>query len=206
MTINSLEKGLQELNFHVDENQLKQLQAYVDMLMRWNKVYNLTSLKDKDDILRLHILDSLAVAPFVNGQNCLDVGSGGGFPGIPLAIIFPDRRFTLLDAIGKKTRFMQQAAIQIGLPNIRVVQARVESWSPEALFDVIISRAFSSIPNFVSLTSQHLSGQGSIYAMKGRYPEDELEELAPEYQVVAEHKLAIPGLDVERYLIEIQRI
>ncbi len=202
----SIDEGLQELNCLVSEVQIRQLQTYVDMLFRWNKVYNLTAIKNKDDILRLHIFDSLAVAPFIKGRHFLDVGSGGGLPGIPLAILFPERHFTLLDTVGKKTRFMQQAIIEIKLPNVSVVQTRVESWSPDTLFDAIISRAFSSVADFVSLTGQHMHKQGSLYAMKGRYPKDELIALEPQrYHVVAEHKLEVPQLNAERYLIEIKR-
>ncbi|MEE9303609.1 MAG: 16S rRNA (guanine(527)-N(7))-methyltransferase RsmG [Thiotrichaceae bacterium] len=202
----SLEEGLQQLNCSVNEAQTQQLHRYVEMLLRWNKVYNLTAINNANDILRLHIFDSLAVAPFIKGECFLDVGSGGGLPGIPLAILFPQRHFTLLDTVGKKTRFMRQAVIQIKLPNVSVVQTRVESWSPDTLFDAIISRAFSSVADFVSLAGQHLHEQGSLYAMKGRYPKDELTALEPQkYKVTAEHKLKIPQLDAERYLIEIKR-
>ncbi len=208
----SLEAGLQSLNCStgesqgkgLDETQVAQLQAYVEMLLRWNKVYNLTSIRNVDDVLPLHIFDSLAVAPFIKGEHFLDVGSGGGLPGIPLAIRYPERRFTLLDTVGKKTRFMQQAAIELKLPNVSVVQARVESWASDTVFDAIISRAFSSVNDFVSLTAQHMHKRGSLYAMKGRYPKDELAQLPNEYHVVAEHKLEVPQLSAERYLIEIQ--
>ncbi|MEE9352694.1 MAG: 16S rRNA (guanine(527)-N(7))-methyltransferase RsmG [Thiotrichaceae bacterium] len=200
----NLEAGLQSLNCPMDEGQIIRLQTYVDMLLRWNKVYNLTAIRNVDDVLPLHIFDSLAVAPFIKGKQFLDVGSGGGLPGIPLAICFPERQFTLLDTVGKKTRFMQQAAIELKLPNVSVVQTRVESWSSDIVFDAIISRAFSSLNDFVSLTAQHMHKQGSLYAMKGRYPKDELAQLPNGYHVVAEHKLAVPQLDAERYLIEIK--
>jgi len=200
----SLVEGLEELNASMTDTQVKQLQAFVDMLMRWNKVYNLTAITDADDILRLHIFDSLAVAPFIKGDHFLDVGSGGGLPGIPLAILNPERQFTLLDKVGKKARFMRQAAIELKLPNVSVEQTRVESWSSAMVFDAIISRAFSSVADFVSLTGKHLHKQGSLYAMKGRYPIDELAQLPQQYRIVAEHKLQVPQLDAERYLIEIK--
>ncbi len=200
----SLEAGLEALNCSVNETQIKQLQGYVDMLMRWNKVYNLTAITDADDVLRLHIFDSLAVAPFIEGRSFLDVGSGGGLPGIPLAILNPERQFTLLDKVGKKSRFMRQAAIELKLPNVSVEQTRVESWSSDIEFDAIISRAFSSVVDFVSLTGKHMHPQGSLYAMKGRYPTNELAQLPQQYRVVAERKLQVPQLDAERYLIEIK--
>ncbi len=186
------------------ETQLIQLQTYVDLLIKWNKTYNLTAIKTANDILPLHLFDSLAVAPYLKGDCILDVGSGGGLPGIPLAILQPDRRFTLLDTVGKKTRFMQQVVIELKLPNVSVVQARVESWSPQKSFDAIISRAFASVQDFVTLTAKHLQPEGSFYAMKGRYPKDELIALPQGFYVVAEHELDVPQLDAERYLIEIK--
>ena len=200
-----LQAGLDELAMTVSAEQIDLLQNYTDLLMRWNKVYNLTAIKDADQMLPLHLFDSLAVAPYLQGKNCLDVGSGAGLPGIPLAIVQPERQFTLLDTVGKKTRFMQQAVIQLKLPNVSVTQARVESWSPKFAFDAIISRAFASINDFVSLTAHHLKPQGTLYAMKGRYPAQEMTQLPAAYQVVAETKLQVPELDAERYLIEIRQ-
>lgn len=202
-TGNKIRAGLESLGCLMGAPQLEQLETYVDLLIKWNKTYNLTAIKTPDDILPLHLFDSLAVAPYLKGNHFLDVGSGGGLPGIPLAILQPDRKFTLLDTVGKKTRFMQQAVIELKLPNVSVVQARVESWSPEKPFDAIISRAFSSVHDFVTLTAKHLQPQGSLYAMKGRYPKDELMTLPQGYCVAAEHKLDVPQLDAERYLIEI---
>ena len=200
---NKIKTGIESLGCLMDAPQLEQLETYVDLLIKWNKTYNLTAIRAHDDILPLHLFDSLAVGPYVKGGHVLDVGSGGGLPGIPLAILQPDRKFTLLDTVGKKTRFMQQVVIELKLPNVSVVQARVESWSPEKQFDAIISRAFASVQDFVTLTAKHLLPQGSFYAMKGRYPKEELLALPQGYGVVAEHKLEIPQLDAERYLIEI---
>ena len=127
----------------MNEQQAAQLQQYLQLLQRWNKVYNLTAVRNLADMQPLHIDDSLSVAPFIRGETCLDVGSGAGLPGIPLAIVQPERHFTLLDTNGKKTRFMQQAVLELGLKNVKVVQTRVESWQPDAPFDAIISRAFA---------------------------------------------------------------
>lgn len=189
----------------MDSCQTQQLQHYLQLLQRWNKVYNLTAVRDPAQMQLLHLDDSLSVAPFIRGETCLDVGSGAGLPGIPLAIMQPERQFTLLDTNGKKTRFMQQAALELGLQNVRVVQARVEAWQPGKAFAAIISRAFASLHDFVSFTGTYLAEDGILYAMKGRYPHSELAELPAGWRVTAQHPLHVPGLDAERYLLEIQR-
>lgn len=187
------------------EAQQQQLSHYLQLLQRWNKVYNLTAVRNPAQMQLLHLDDSLSVAPLMRGETCLDVGSGAGLPGIPLAIVQPERRFTLLDTNGKKTRFMQQAVLELGLKNVKVIQTRVESWQPPAKFDAIISRAFASLADFVSFTGQHLQEGGILYAMKGRYPEAELAELPAGWHVTARHPLQVTGLDAERHLLEIQR-
>ncbi|MBU2005224.1 MAG: 16S rRNA (guanine(527)-N(7))-methyltransferase RsmG, partial [Gammaproteobacteria bacterium] len=157
--------------------QEQKLQRYLQLLQRWNKVYNLTAVRDPAQMQVLHIDDSLSVAPYIRGETCLDVGSGAGLPGIPLAIIQPERHFTLLDTNGKKTRFMQQAVLELGLQNVDVIQTRVESWQAASCFDAIISRAFASLYDFVTFTGKHVCENGILYAMKGRYPDSELAEL-----------------------------
>lgn len=183
----------------------EQLQHYLQLLQRWNKVYNLTAIRDPAQMQVLHLDDSLSVAPFIHGKTCLDVGSGAGLPGIPLAIVQPERQFTLLDTNGKKTRFMQQAVLELGLSNVEVIQARVETWQPERCFEAIISRAFASLHDFVTLTGKHACEGAILYAMKGRYPASELAGLPAGWQVVAQHPLHISGLDAERHLLAIQR-
>lgn len=185
--------------------QSQKLQHYLQLLQRWNKVYNLTAVRDPAQMQLLHIDDSLSVAPFIRGETCLDVGSGAGLPGIPLAITQPERRFTLLDTNGKKTRFMQQAVLELGLKNVTVIQTRVESWQPGHCFDAIISRAFASLYDFVTFTGQHACENAILYAMKGRYPADELAALPAGWQVVAQHALHVPGLEAERHLLELQQ-
>jgi 16S rRNA (guanine527-N7)-methyltransferase len=185
--------------------QAQQLQHYLQLLQRWNKVYNLTAVRDPAQMQLLHLDDSLSVAPFIRGETCLDVGSGAGLPGIPLAIVQPERQFTLLDTNGKKTRFMQQAVLELGLKNVSVIQTRVESWQPPACFDAIISRAFASLYDFVTFTGKHAGENAILYAMKGRYPQAELAELPSGWKVAAQHELHIPGLEAERHLLELQR-
>lgn len=199
------QQGLQQLNSNPSEQQLVKLQAYLQLLQRWNKVYNLTAVRSPADMLPLHIFDSLAVADYIRGDNCLDVGSGAGLPGIPLAIMQPDRQFTMLDTNGKKTRFIQQAIIQLGLSNAIVVQTRVEEWQPEQKFSAIISRAFASIGDFVTNTASCLQDNGILYAMKGQLDQIELNELPKEFALKHTHQLIIPMLDAQRHLLEITR-
>ena len=198
-------QGLSVLKCDLDGEQLDKLQAYLELLQRWNKVYNLTAVRDPEQMLPLHIWDSLSVASLVKGENCLDVGSGAGLPGIPLAIIYPQRTFTLLDTNGKKTRFIQQAIMELELQNASAVQTRVEQWQPEQKFSAIISRAFASLSDFVTVSAAHLQDQGILYAMKGRYPEQEISDLPQGWGVVKAHDLVVPGLDAERHLLELMR-
>lgn len=194
-----------ELGLVLNSGQDQQLQQYLELLQRWNKVYNLTAVRDPAQMLPLHLWDSLSVVPFIKAEQCLDVGSGAGLPGIPLAIMRPQQQFTLLDTNGKKTRFIQQAALELGLANIKVVQKRVEQWQPEQKFAAIISRAFASLADFVTVSGLHLQAQGRLYAMKGRYPESEIVELPQGWSVAGSHQLMVPGLEAERHLLELTR-
>ena len=198
-------KGLKALDLDINELQLEKLKQYVDLLHRWNKTYNLTAVREPAQMIPTHIFDSLVVAPFIEGKNCLDVGSGAGLPGIPLAILQPDRNFTMLDTNGKKTRFIQQAIIELGLNNADVVQSRVEQWQPQHHYEAIISRAFSSVADFVNGCSALLAENGSLYAMKGQYPVQELAYLPKGFQLESKHELAVPYIDGERQLLRITR-
>ena len=200
------QQGLQQLDCKPSSQQLEKLQSYLQLLQRWNKVYNLTAVRDPADMLPLHIFDSLAIADYIQGNHCLDVGSGAGLPGIPLAIIQPERQFTLLDTNGKKTRFIQQAIIQLELANAKVVQTRVEAWQPEQKFDAIISRAFASIEDFVDTSSIHLQDNGTLYAMKGQYDQAEIDVLPKGFKLSKMNKLIVPMLDAQRHLLEISYI
>lgn len=197
--------GLEQLQCHPDAQQLEQLKQYVDLLKRWNKTYNLTAVRNPDDMVPLHIFDSLSVAHIIQGGSCLDVGSGAGLPTIPLAVMQPERQFTALDTNGKKTRFIQQAVIELGLQNVVVVQARVEHWQANTHYDAIVSRAFASIHDFVVSSSRHLAEHGAFYAMKGQYPEAELQVLPKGFILKEDHLLAVPGVDGERRCLEIVR-
>lgn len=200
---NIWQAGLEALDCHPNDKQLSQLKHYIEMLERWNKTYNLSAVRDPKSMIPLHIFDSLIVAGYIQGDHCLDVGSGAGLPTIPLAIIQPKRQFTCLDSNGKKTRFVQQAIIELGLKNTHVTQARIEKWSAPHPFDAIISRAFASVHDFVAASSQHLSEQGILYAMKGQLPEGGIHYLPKNYTLLNTHILDVPLVDGERHLIEI---
>ncbi len=193
------------LGIDLTGHQQEQLQQYLQLLQRWNKVYNLTAVRDPKQMLPLHLWDSLSVVRLVQGDSCLDVGSGAGLPGIPLAVLYPARQFTLLDTNGKKTRFIQQAVLELGLKNVQVVQQRVEQWQPDRKFTAIISRAFASLADFVTVSAAHLQDNGVLYAMKGRYPDSEIAELPKGWVLARSHVLDVPGLDAERHLLELMR-
>lgn len=197
------ESGLAALDCGANDEQIAKLKLYVSLLQRWNKTYNLTAIRDPLEMIPAHIFDSLVVAPYLEGSNCLDVGSGAGLPGIPLAILQPERQFTMLDTNGKKTRFIQQAIIELGLKNASVVQSRIEQWKPPQLFDAIISRAFASIVDFVDGSAMHLAENGALYAMKGQFPASELAELPDDYVLESQHALKVPSLVGERHLLKI---
>ncbi len=206
MSLDNLwKKGLKELDCSPNEDELLNLKQYVDLLNRWNKTYNLTSVREPKDMIPLHIFDSLVVADLIEGDTCLDVGSGGGLPTIPLAIMQPQRQFTALDTNGKKTRFIQQAVIELGLKNVQVVHERVEKWQADSPFDAIISRAFASIHDFVSSSSLHLAEGGTMYAMKGQYPTAEMQYLPKGFILGSSHELKVPLVEGRRHLLTLVR-
>jgi 16S rRNA (guanine527-N7)-methyltransferase len=194
-------QGVAALGVALTPAQLEQLCAYLVLLAKWNKVYNLTAVRDEEKMVSHHVLDSLAVLPHVKGARLLDVGSGGGLPGIPLAIARPDLHVALLDSNQKKTAFLQQVAIELGLKNVEVVQQRVEEYQPAALFDIVISRAFADLGEFVSLARHLLAPGGQFAAMKGINPHEEVAHLPAGISVQQVLPLAVPGLDAQRHLL-----
>lgn len=197
--------GLQALGCRPNEQQGRQLKAYLELLQRWNKVYNLTAVRDLKDMLPLHIFDSLSILPHMPVKRCLDVGSGGGLPGIPMAIMKPECHVTMLDTNGKKTRFIQQAIISLQLDNAEVVQARIGEWDAEQAYDGIVSRAFSSLSAFVEASADKLEKNGCFYAMKGQMPQQEIDELAEQYQIDGIIALNVPSLSAQRHLLKIRK-
>jgi 16S rRNA (guanine527-N7)-methyltransferase len=183
------------------QEQQDRLLQFLALLQKWNRVYNLTSITNPAQMVRLHLLDSLLVLPHLHGARILDVGTGAGLPGIPLAVMSPEREFMLLDGSVKKTRFVQQAAIELGLGNVRVVHERVEKFESSSGFDTILCRAFASLSQIVALTARLLTPGGIILAQKGRLPEDEMRQL--DHVRVKIFPAKIPGVDAERHLIEI---
>lgn len=200
-----LEQGLAALGIVLTAAAQARLLDYAALLGKWNRTYSLTALIDRDKVLSHHLLDSLAVLPYVPAGSLLDVGSGGGMPGIPLAIACPDWRVTLLDSNSKKCAFLQQAAIELSLPNISVHCGRVEQYHPSVGFAAITARAFSGLADFVAMTRHLLLADGRWLAMKGVRPEDEMAHLPADVLVDAVHRLLVPGVEGERHLVVIRK-
>lgn len=191
--------------------QSDRLLAYLALLVKWNRAYNLTAVRDPDEMLPRHLLDSLSILPLVIGAigdtaaRILDVGTGAGLPGIPLAIMLPGARFTLLDSNGKKTRFVRQAQLELGLENVEVVHARVEELHPAEPFDLITSRAFAPLPRMFAQTAHLLAPGGGYLAMKGAVPVEEIAELDREGILAEVVPLQVPGTEGERHAILLRR-
>jgi len=223
-----LSSGIKALDLDCSLDVQARLLEYVRLLNKWNRVYNLTAVREPLQMVTRHLLDSLTVMPFLDvvgkasAEQILDVGTGAGLPGIPLAILsaktHPLRRFVLLDSNSKKTRFMTQAIAELGLDNVQVVQARTETFEPddgfekaledgfEKGFDVVLSRAFASVDDMLTGAGQHCASTGVILAMKGADPKAELADLNKNFAVEQVHRLAVPGLDEDRHLVSLRRV
>ncbi|MCT9845436.1 16S rRNA (guanine(527)-N(7))-methyltransferase RsmG [Leclercia sp. 29361] len=199
--LNKLTRLLDQAGISLTDHQKNQLVGYVDMLHKWNKAYNLTSVRDPNEMLVRHILDSIVVAPHLQGERFIDVGTGPGLPGIPLSIVRPECQFTLLDSLGKRVRFLRQVQHELKLENIYPVQSRVEEFPAEPPFDGVISRAFASLNDMIGWC-KHLPAQnGRFYALKGILPEDEIAQLPDGFEVESAIKLRVPQLEGERHLV-----
>ena len=202
----ALTGGLARLNLALSPETQQKLLDYVALVQKWNKVYNLTAVRDADKILTHHLLDSLAVAPHVtNAKTILDVGSGAGLPGIPLALAMPDALVTLLDSNHKKAVFLNQVVIELKLANIVVVCERVEKYQSKQIFDLVVSRAFSDLQHFVSLAGGLVAEGGTLLAMKGVRPFNEIAQLKGGFTLNAVTPLTVPGLDAKRHLIFLKK-
>jgi len=199
-----LDRGLKDLGVVATERQTSQLLRYLELMQKWNKAYNLTAIRDPQQMLVRHLLDSLAVVPHIAQTDLIDVGSGGGLPGIPLAILSPQQAITTLDSNSKKTRFQSQVKIELGLTNLEVIHGRVEALENRQ-FSQVISRAFASIIDMVTLSQGLLAEKGVFLAMKGRYPDAELAELPLQFRLQQSYALHIPGLEEERHLLVLGR-
>jgi 16S rRNA m(7)G-527 methyltransferase (EC 2.1.1.-) len=196
-----LEHGLAQAGLVLSAQQQKQLLDYVRLLHKWNKAYNLTSVRHPDDMVVKHILDSLVVSPHLKGQQFIDVGTGPGLPGIPLAIANPDKQFTLLDSLGKRIRFIRQVLHELELTNVTPVQSRVEDFTPDRGFDAVLSRAFASMSDMVSWCHHLPHEQGCFYALKGQVDQHEIDALPADCSVTDIKALKVPGLEGARHLV-----
>jgi 16S rRNA (guanine527-N7)-methyltransferase len=201
-----LAAGIAALGLALPEGAEEKLLAYLVLLDKWNRVYNLTAVRDAERMVSHHVLDSLAAVGFFQSEMVLDVGSGGGLPGIPLAIARPELQVTLIDSIAKKTAFLLQAKAELGLANLHVVTSRVEDFRPPTHFDIITSRAFSDLKEFVTLTRHLLKPGGQWLAMKGLIPHEEIASLPDWVKVSANHALLVPGLEASRHLIVLEPV
>ena len=200
-----LEKGVVELGLPLGRSERSKLLQYLALLEKWNQVYNLTAIRDKGKMVSGHLLDCLSVVPYLTGTRMLDAGSGAGLPGIPVAVARPDIQVALLDSNQKKAAFLRQAVADLQLKNATVVCERLEAWHAGEKFDLIISRAFAEIAEFIALTTHLLAPRGVFAAMKGIYPFEEIERLPPGFRVQQVHAFAVPGLEAERHLVLIER-
>jgi 16S rRNA (guanine527-N7)-methyltransferase len=201
-----LVEGALKIGIGLQAAQTESLLRLVDELELGNAQFNLSGIRDRPGMLRKHVLDSLTLQPYLRGERVADVGTGAGFPGLPLAIVNPLRRFTLIEATGKKARFVAQAAELIGCGNVQVVNSRAENYRPAELFDTVTARALASLTDFVSFAGHLCAPGGRLLAMKGKLPENEMSALLGSFRVSAVQRLHVPGLNDERHLIELERL
>jgi 16S rRNA (guanine527-N7)-methyltransferase len=199
-----LRRGSLALGVGLSDREVERLERYLALLEKWNRVYNLTAIREPERMVTHHVLDSLAILPHVRGPRVLDVGSGAGLPGIPLALASPALAVTLLDSSHKKAAFLQQAVAELRLANATVVAQRIEAWQTGDRFDTIVSRAFADLGEFVSAAARLLAPGGVLAAMKGVHPHDEIERLPAGFRVREVLKLDVPLLDAERHLVLVE--
>jgi 16S rRNA (guanine527-N7)-methyltransferase len=199
-----LSQGLAAMQLSVEERQFEQLLAYISLLRKWSKTYNLTAVEDPMDLVTLHLLDSLAILPHLVGDRFIDVGSGAGLPGIPLAIMRPKDHFVLLDSNGKKTRFLFQVRTKLKLTNTTEVNVRAEGYTPQLKFDAVLTRAFSDLPTMLQNCHHLIKENGLFLAMKGKWPQQEIDQMPSGYGLLSTAKLCIPGVEGDRHLIKIK--
>ncbi len=198
-----LVEGLHRMSLNLSDQMIDQLMVYLNLIEKWNRVYNLTAIRERDEMIKLHFLDSLSILNHVEMEHVLDVGSGAGFPGIVLAITKPELKVTVMDSVNKKTTFMQQVKSELSLTNLNVVNARVEDYQPTILFDGVITRAFSSIQNMLLMTQHTIQKNGAWLAMKSKDVKEELEALDQNQFTLI--PLEVPFINAERYLVKLKK-
>jgi len=201
-----LESGLAALSLALSREARAKLLQHLELLEKWNRVHNLTAIRDKAKAVSVHLLDSLSVLPYLPGKRLLDAGTGAGFPGIPIALARPDLQVDLLDSSHKKCAFLRQVIAELRLRNANAVCERLESWRPARKFDCIVSRALAEIAELIALSAHLLAPGGVIAAMKGVHPFEEIERMPPDFRVRQVHALSVPGLGAERHLVLIERV
>lgn len=200
-----LARGLADMGLTLDASARSKLLAFLALLNKWNRAYNLTAVRDTGQMVSRQLLDSLSILPFVTTDHLLDVGAGGGLPGIPLAIVRPQSRFTLLDSNSKKTRFLTQCVLELGLSNVEIVHGRAEQCQLQQPFQQISSRAFTALDNLVNWCGDLLANDGEFLAMKGQFPDDEVTALPESWQVTHQQVLSVPGSEGDRHLLIVRR-
>jgi 16S rRNA (guanine527-N7)-methyltransferase len=203
--MDTLREGARALGIELSDEQAGKLVAHLDLLDDWNQRMNLTAIRDRGQQLTKHLLDSLSVLPHLRGSRVADVGSGAGFPGVPLAIVLPDAHFALIESTGKKCRFLEHVRDTLSLANVEVVQSRAEGFKTGERFDTVLARAVGPVADLVRVAGPLVAGGGRLLAMKGRFPEDELAKKLNGWKVAEVHRLVVPGLDEERHVVELCR-
>ena len=198
-----LDQGLQQLGLDIGLDMQKKLLAYLQLMIKWNRAYNLTAIRELDEMIIRHLLDSLSIMPYIKHSPVLDVGTGAGLPGIPLAICMPDYQFILLDSNGKKTRFLSQVKIELGVENIDIIHSRIEDYEPSFSFEIITCRAFAALNTILDRIQHLVTSTTRVMAMKGK---DDLLVLDKGFKQQAQYRLQVPWLDEERHLLEIKPV
>ena len=201
----TIQKGAQQMGASLSDETIQTLVNYLAMLEKWNKAYNLTAIRDVEQMISLHLLDSLATLPFIKGDNIIDVGTGPGLPGMVLAICYPEKQFTLLDSNGKKTRFLTPVKMELGIQNVTVANERVEKHAFQGTYDHVISRAFASLQDMINWTLPLPKDTGNFLAMKGVYPSEEIAALPKEVELVSVEPLNVPSVRAERHMVVMTR-
>ena len=201
-----LTAGARDMGIVLDPLGGERLLRLVDELELGNAQFNLTAIRDRAGMLHKHVLDSLSLQPYLRGSRVADIGTGAGFPGLPLAILNPERRFTLVEGTGKKARFVEQTAKGLGCANVQVVHSRAENYRPFELFDTVVARALSSLADFAAYAGHLCAPEGRLLAMKGKRPDEEISALPKSFRVLAVHRLKLPGMDDERHLVELSAV